>query len=145
MPSMNDAQFLFSECLAQLLAEIKRRGEKATIGDVWAVDLNPILKWLVSNGLSSETIEMYKKLNSRKHSPTSKHYDKLAVDINLFKSSEIIDGYAHETRWHYCTTTEDHAELGQFWKSLHPACEWGGDFPGKKKDGNHYQINKDKV
>jgi hypothetical protein len=46
----------------------------------------------------------------------------LAVDINLYR-----DGV-------YLTETDDHKELGEFWKSLDPNHAWGGDF----NDGNHY-------
>jgi hypothetical protein len=58
------------------------------------------------------------------HSAASMHYVKLAIDINLFKDGE------------YLTETEDHAEAGKFWESLHPLCRWGGRF----SDGNHYSL-----
>lgn len=62
----------------------------------------------------------------------SLHNVGLAVDLNLFK-----DG-----RW--LTDSESHRPLGDFWKSLHPECRWGGDFRDKhgrpKPDGNHYSI-----
>ncbi len=56
------------------------------------------------------------------HSSNSFHYKRLAIDLNLFKDGE------------YLTTTEAHAELGAYWKSI--GGTWGGDF--KRKDGNHY-------
>lgn len=62
----------------------------------------------------------------------SNHIRKLAIDLNLFLK---IDG-----EWVFQRTTEAHAKLGKLWKSLHPLCCWGGDFPGKRKDGNHYSI-----
>lgn len=67
----------------------------------------------------------------------SLHFKKLAIDLHLFK-----DGV-------YLTKSEDHAILGQFWKSLHPLCRWGGDFKDKdgkpKPDGNHYSIEHEGV
>ena len=60
------------------------------------------------------------------HKKNSFHYKRLAIDINLFKDDM------------YLTKTEDHAELGKFWKSLHPDCTWGGDF--EDPDGNHYSY-----
>ena len=60
------------------------------------------------------------------HSKLSCHYLKLAADLNLFKKKK------------YLTSTKSHAQLGKFWKSLHPLNRWGGDF--KKKDGNHYSM-----
>ena len=62
------------------------------------------------------------------HKRGSFHYRKLAVDLNLFK-----DG-------NYLRSTKSHKVFGQFWKSLHPLCSWGGDF--KRKDGNHYSFGE---
>ena len=56
----------------------------------------------------------------------SNHCRKLAWDMNLFKDGKFL------------TLTEDHRELGEYWKSLHPLCRWGGDF--KRRDGNHYSL-----
>ena len=53
----------------------------------------------------------------------SQHKRRLAVDFNLFKDGEYLDG------------SEDHAVLGAYWESLHPHNRWGGRF----KDGNHYE------
>lgn len=60
------------------------------------------------------------------HCKNSYHYKGLAGDLNLFKGNE------------YLTDTEDHKELGEYWKSLNKLCTWGGDF--KRKDGNHYSL-----
>lgn len=54
----------------------------------------------------------------------SNHKIRLAIDLNLFKDGVFLQA------------TEDHKPLGEFWKSLHPLCRWGGDF----NDGNHYSI-----
>lgn len=58
------------------------------------------------------------------HSKNSNHYIRLAADLNLFKDGKYLDD------------TEDHKELGSFWKRLDPKNRWGGDFTNK--DGNHY-------
>ena len=57
----------------------------------------------------------------------SLHILRLAIDLHLFKNGE------------YLTASEAHESLGQYWKSLHPLCRWGGDFK-PKPDGNHYSI-----
>ncbi len=54
----------------------------------------------------------------------SLHILSLAIDFNLFK-----DGI-------YLSSTADHKPLGDYWKTLHPLCRWGGDF----SDGNHYSM-----
>jgi len=58
------------------------------------------------------------------HCINSKHYQRLAVDFNLFKNGE------------YMTKTEDHVKLGEYWESL--GGTWGGRFLGE--DGNHYEY-----
>ena len=58
------------------------------------------------------------------HKVNSVHYDACAGDVLLYK-----DGV-------YQTTTETHKESGEYWKSLHPNCYWGGDWG----DGNHYSF-----
>ena len=53
----------------------------------------------------------------------SLHLRKLAQDFNLF-----------DAEGRYLTRTEDHAVLGEYWKSI--GGTWGGDFG----DGNHYSL-----
>lgn len=55
----------------------------------------------------------------------SKHLVGLAIDLNLY-----IGGV-------YQQSTAAHAPLGAFWKSLHPANVWGGEWGF---DGNHYEM-----
>jgi len=56
----------------------------------------------------------------------SLHLVRLAIDLNLF-----IGGI-------YQIGSEAYKPLGEFWKSLHPLCCWGGDF--SKPDGNHFSL-----
>lgn len=60
------------------------------------------------------------------HSPNSFHYQRLAVDLNLFKDKQWL------------RDTESHRVLGEFWKSI--GGTWGGDF--KSPDGNHYSLGE---
>jgi hypothetical protein len=57
-------------------------------------------------------------------SRVSKHRERLAIDLNLFR-----DGV-------YLTKTEDHAPLGAWWESQ------GGVWGGRFEDGNHYQAGE---
>lgn len=43
----------------------------------------------------------------------------------------------------YQTDSEAYRPLGEYWKSLHPLCCWGGDF--KKQDGNHFSLEHNGV
>jgi len=97
--SLGDDQREFTILIAQLIIWAYDNGYEITCGDFFAHD---------------------------GHKENSKHYKKLAADLNLFK-----DGV-------YLTKTSDHAPLGAYWRSLDDKCVWGGDFD----DGNHYQYTE---
>lgn len=54
-------------------------------------------------------------------SRSSRHRQRLAIDLNLFRDGE------------YMTRTEDHRPLGEWWESA------GGIWGGRFNDGNHYE------
>jgi len=56
------------------------------------------------------------------HKNNSLHYDRLAIDLNLFKDGQ------------YMLSTEDHRKLGEFWEQI------GGSWGGHYDDGNHYSL-----
>jgi hypothetical protein len=62
-----------------------------------------------------------------KHMKNSLHYEGLAEDFDFYDNEGVP-----------LTKTEDHKECGEFWKTLHPYCCWGGDF--SSPDGDHYSI-----
>jgi hypothetical protein len=64
------------------------------------------------------------------HKKNSLHYDRLAIDLNLFR----VDEETQEDE--YLKKTEDHTEIGIYWESLDPKCRWGGRYG----DGNHYEL-----
>lgn len=61
----------------------------------------------------------------------SAHKLKLAIDLNLAMDGKLM------------VKTEQHQELGAWWKQQHELCRWGGDF--KRKDGNHYSLEHNGV
>lgn len=61
-----------------------------------------------------------------KHMKNSLHYIGCAEDLLLYKNGV------------YLTKTEDYRFAGDYWKSLHPDCRWGGDF--ERPDGNHFSV-----
>jgi hypothetical protein len=54
----------------------------------------------------------------------SVHKLRLALDLNLFKDGEFLEG------------TDAHKFLGEWWEKQHPLARWGGRF----QDGNHYSF-----
>lgn len=65
------------------------------------------------------------------------HLKSLAVDLAVF------------LRGAYLKDSKDYAPLGEYWKSLHPLCRWGGDFKdaagASKPDGDHFSIEHEGV
>lgn len=92
---LREKQSKFVRMVALLIQFAYERGYELTFGDAWARD---------------------------GHMSNSLHYDRLAIDLNLF-----VDGT-------YLTTTEAHKELGEFWESI------GGSWGGRFDDGNHYSL-----
>lgn len=94
---LNQKQFIFTQKLALLIQYAYSEGYTLSLGDAYA---------------------------TTGHIKNSKHYDRLAVDLNLFKDGK------------YLTTTKDHEPLGVFWESV------GGSWGGRWNDGNHYSWDE---
>jgi hypothetical protein len=56
--------------------------------------------------------------------PYSTHKLKLAIDLNLFRNGEYLEG------------SDAHRQLGEWWEKQDKDCRWGGRF----NDGNHYSF-----
>ena len=93
--SLREKQSKFVRMVAMLILYATDLGFDLTFGDAWA-----------ESG----------------HCDNSLHYDRLAIDLNLFKDGE------------YLINTEDHRQLGDFWEHL------GGHWGGHSDDGNHYSL-----
>lgn len=108
--SLGQKQRLFTQLVAKLINYAYSQGYELTLGDAYR---DP---------------RVHSDMGTKKSysSANSSHKERLAIDLNLFKSGV------------YLTTTEAHKPLGAYWKSLHPDCRWGGDF--KTPDGNHYSM-----
>ena len=104
MSALLAAQQKFCADVAQLIAFGLARGDAFTFGDTLAHD---------------------------GHMGHSLHYERLAIDLNLFVQGEWVRGDHEE--WH---------ALAGFWKSLGPRQRWGGDIVGKV-DLNHFSAVPD--
>jgi hypothetical protein len=93
--SLRKKQSIFVLMVAALIIWAYIKGYEFTFGDAWA-----------RSG----------------HKKLSLHYDRLAIDLNLFKDDE------------YLIRTEDHLQLGEFWEMI------GGSWGGRYDDGNHYSL-----
>lgn len=107
--TLRQKQSLFVKLVAQLIEYAYANGMELTFGECWRTPEQA--KRNADNGTGV--------LNSL-------HGQRLAIDLNLFVSGVFIDSSA------------GHKRLGEYWKTLHPLCRWGGDF--RKPDGNHYSL-----
>lgn len=106
MMTLGEKQRKFTRMIADLIVFAYDNGYELTFGDAYR---DPR-----SHGSFGE--------KGAYSSAFSNHKLRLAVDFNLFK-----DGF-------YCTDTEDHRELGEYWESI------GGSWGGRFNDGNHYSL-----
>lgn len=105
-----ELQQLFAETTIFLYNKIVAKGYKFTYGETWRDPRIAVLDAKDGKGIIR-----------------SLHFERLAVDLNLYKDGKWL------------TNTEDHRPFGEYWKTLHPLCRWGGDFQ-TRPDGNHYSM-----
>jgi D-alanyl-D-alanine carboxypeptidase len=104
--TLGQLQRQFTRLLPRLIDKAHELGFEVTIGDAYR---DPRVFGKMGERLG------YGESNSC-------HKLRLAIDLNLFKNGE------------FCTKTEDHKPLGEWWESQGGA--WGGRF----QDGNHYSL-----
>jgi hypothetical protein len=113
--TLREQQSLFVQLVAALIQHAYERGYELTFAEAYRTPEQAALNAAKGSGISR-----------------SLHCDRLAIDLNLFRDGKWLQ------------TSEAHAPIGAFWKSLHPLCRWGGDFKTAtglpKPDGNHYSM-----
>jgi len=114
--SLRQRQSEFAYRVGLLIQFAYDNGYELTIGDAWAFDLDQIAPWLKA----AIPAWLTRLLSAKSHKTGSFHYDKLAIDLNLFRDGK------------YLQDTEHHRPLGHYWESL------GGSWGGRFGDGNHY-------
>src|SRR5688572_2851556 len=97
--TLRQKQSRFALSAARLILRAEELGYEVTLGEAWR---------------PPEIAAVY--ADQGKGIINSLHFSRLALDLNIFKNG-IFQG-----------TTEAHAPLGAYWKSLGPDHCWGGDF-----------------
>lgn len=113
--STRQQQSEFVLLVARLIEWAYQNGFELTFGECWRTPEQAARNAQTGAGISN-----------------SLHIERLAIDLNLFVGGVYIDA------------TEGYTRLGEYWKSLHPRCRWGGDFR-TRKDGNHFSYSPDGV
>ena len=102
-----EKQKRFPLLVAKLIVKADELGYQVTFGEAWRPPEVAAIYAKEGRGISN-----------------SLHWDRLAIDLNLFKGGKWL------------RHTEDHRPLGEYWETLGEGCTWGGRFG----DGNHYAI-----
>lgn len=113
--TLGEKQRLFVQLVGQLIAWCYTNGYELTFGEAVRTQAQAADNARTGAGISN-----------------SLHLIRLAIDLNLFKGGV------------YQTTTEAYKPLGDYWKSLHDLCRWGGDFVSRP-DGNHFSLEHNGV
>lgn len=113
--TLREKQSLFCYLVAKLVVWAYAQGYELTYGEVQRKSAQAAANAASGSGISN-----------------SLHLLSLAVDFHLFR-----DGV-------YLQSTEDYKPLGDYWKSLHELCRWGGDFVSRP-DGNHFSVEHNGV
>jgi hypothetical protein len=103
----------FTRAVADLIVWAYNQGFTLTVGEAWRTPAQAHANAAAGTGIVN-----------------SLHRERLAIDLNLFRAGKWLD------------RSEDHAPLGAYWKTLHKAARWGGDFKSRP-DGNHYSFSPD--
>jgi hypothetical protein len=110
-------QALLVKCLGELIQYATSQGHELTLGEAYIQTPRKTRAGrIVDDGV---------------HMPSSLHYRRLAIDLNLFVRKS-------GGSWEYITDSQDPVwyDLGTFWETLDPLCRWGGRFD----DANHVSI-----
>jgi len=103
--------------------------------ELFSRNLNKLITWIYANtdfeirrGETQRPLMMQKYYVSVGKSWTlnGAHLKKLAADLFFSKDGKMV--WSHESL----------KEVGEYWKSLHPQNEWGGDW--QKKDVPHFEM-----
>jgi len=116
---MVEEQAKFATDLAKLILYINSQEYTLSLGEVWRTQYQQ--DHYVATGLSKT-----------KH---SKHQDRIAVDLNIFKNGKLI---FKNGKLIICPK-----EIGTYWKSLSNANVWGGDWKSPYDPG-HFERDIDK-
>lgn len=108
--SVVEKQRLFVSLLAKLIVFIESKGYFARGGELWRTPEQAAMNAKTGAGIAN-----------------SLHIQRLAIDL-------LIDDQDGD----WMKDSASYKFAGDYWKSLHPLCCWGGDF--KKPDGNHFSI-----
>jgi len=132
--SLRTAQEVFAKNTISLYQFILSQDFTFTYGEVYRTDVQA---WINSQPTDSTLVchVANKTITVQYPLPVggvgilkSKHRDRLAVDINIFKDGSLVDG------------KEILQPLGNYWETLDPLNRWGGNFKGFY-DPYHFESN----
>lgn len=124
--SLSEARIVFTRCLGRLLVECDRLGFPVVADELKRHEM--VADWNATHCRVFVGKQRCERTQAQ-HSPSehdfnpigireSTHLRALAIDLYILENGAISNDRAR------------YAVLGAYWKSLHPALRWGGDFKG---------------
>lgn len=113
--TLGEKQRLFARLIGQLIVWTYSKGYELTFGEALRTQAQANANAASGAGISN-----------------SLHLMRLALDVNLFAAGV------------YQTDSSAYKPLGDYWKTLHPLCRWGGDFVSRP-DGNHFSLEHEGI
>ena len=123
--SLREKQSIFLKNAAKLILWAFDNGYELTGGELWRTIDQQYLYFEGYKLMKLGSNLKLAKTNPKSWTMNSKHLNKCAIDLNLFKDGK------------YLTSREDFKPLAEYWMKLHPqnisGYNWGKDF-------NHFQM-----
>lgn len=119
--TLGDKQRLFAELLGEFLVWLYKNDYEVSLGEAYRTPEQAAINAQKGGGIRNTL-----------------HTKRLAIDLNLF-----LDASLASDEDIYQRDSAAYKPLGDYWKSLHPLCRWGGDF--SKSDGNHFSLEHEGV
>jgi len=124
--NLRKKQSVFALNVSKLIKHAYDNGYELTIGEAQRTNDMQLLYFMGYTLMVCGGSLKLAKTKIKSKTMNSKHLNKTAIDLNVFKDGE------------YLTKKEDVQFLGDYWESLHEKCKWGGNW--RFLDTPHFQM-----
>jgi len=108
--------------VALLILQAQDMGFEVTGGDLYRANELQLVYFHGKQVIEQDNSIVLKDRSRRSKTMNSKHLKRLAIDLNFFKNGVYINGLDK-------IIVKKHLQpIGDYWKSLHPDNEWGGNW-----------------